>query len=172
MASKEGTNVKDLQQLARECLAELESIGISCGRISRWTVNTRAKTRWGMCKKLSDGTFEIEIAAVLLRDEVSDLAAKNTVIHELLHTVPGCSDHGSRWKALATAVNEKLPGYAIRRTTSFAEKGLTGEQKKPVYRYILRCSQCGRQILRQKRSAVVEHPERYRCSCGGRLILL
>lgn len=162
--------MKDLRSLVSQCQAELASIGIICGKVSRWSVNTRARTRWGMCKKLPDGTFEIEISVMLLQDAVSDRAAKETVIHELLHTVPGCNGHTGKWKLLAAQVNQKLPMYQIKRTTSAAEKGLQSPLKPQSYRYLLRCTGCGKNIQRQKKSAVVEHPERYRCACGGKLI--
>lgn len=162
--------MKDLYKLAAQCQAELSAVGIPYGRVSRWTVNTRARTRWGMCKKLPNGTFEIEIAAALLQDSVSDPAAKSTIIHELLHTVPGCTDHTGKWKVLAETVNRRLPMYQIKRTTSAQEKGLQTVRETPVYRYLLKCSGCGKEIRRQKKSAVIEYPERYRCTCGGKLI--
>ena len=31
------------------------------------------------------------------------------------------------------------------------------------------CARCGRRIPRMKRSPLVDHPERYRCACGGTL---
>lgn len=162
--------MKNLQALAAQCRTELASIGIFCGKVNRWTVNTRAKTRWGLCRKLPDGSFEIEISAMLLQDSVSDRAAKETIIHELLHTVAGCNGHTGKWKLLAALVNQKLPMYQIKRTTSAEEKGMQNVRKTQSYRYLLRCSSCGKNIQRQKKSAVVEHPERYRCTCGGRLI--
>lgn len=36
-------------------------------------------------------------------------------------------------------------------------------------KYLVVCQSCGRQLPRMKRSPLVEHPERYRCSCGGAL---
>ena len=70
--------MKNLQALAAQCRTELASIGIFCGKVNRWTVNTRAKTRWGLCKKLTDGSFEIEISVMLLQDSVSARAAKES----------------------------------------------------------------------------------------------
>ena len=32
-----------------------------------------------------------------------------------------------------------------------------------------KCLRCGSEIGRQRMSAAVEHPEHYRCKCGGRL---
>ena len=161
--------MKDLQKIAAECQADLASIGIPYGRVKLWIINCRAKARWGLCKKRQDGSYEIEIAEALLQDDVDDIAAKDTIIHELLHTCPGCLKHTGRWKQYADKVNRMLPQYNIKRTTSAAEKGVTVRRKEPTYRYILKCTDCAREIKRQKKSAVIEHPEHYRCTGGRRL---
>ena len=82
--------MKDLEMLASECEADLSSINIQPGEVNQWLINTRAKNRWGQCKRCLPGIFDISISARLLQDSVSDQAAKNTIMHELLHTVKGC----------------------------------------------------------------------------------
>ena len=161
--------MKDLKKLAQQCIQELGAVGICCGNVKQLAVNYRAKKRWGVCKKQSDGSFIIEIAEVLLQDHVSDIAVKNTLIHELLHTCPGCFSHTGKWKQYADHVNRMLPQYTIKRVTAAEEKGVTLRKKEPVYRYILVCSSCNQYYKRQRISPVIEHPERYRCSCGGKL---
>lgn len=161
--------MKDLLKLAAECKTELGSIGIRCGTVRNWSVNTRAKKQWGSCKTVSPGVFDISIAAALLDDQMDDRAAKDTIMHELLHTVPGCSGHRGKWRVLAETVNERL-GYQIKRTASPAEKGVPEVKKTPNARYILRCSGCGAAFCRERMSSAVKHPGRYRCGlCGGRL---
>lgn len=162
--------MKDLLKLADQCRNDLLSVGIRCGNVRSLSVNSRAKARWGLCKRIARNTFEIQIAESLLQDHVTDQAAKDTIAHELLHTVPGCLSHTGKWKQLADRVNRLLPQYQIKVKSSFEEKGL--EDNRPVRecRYILKCQKCGREIHRQKKSMVVEHPEHYRCTCGGRLV--
>lgn len=84
--------MKDLNKLASECEQDLLSIGIQPGKVNRWIINTRAKCRWGLCKTVQTGLFDISIAARLLQDDIDDQAAKNTILHELLHTVKGAKD--------------------------------------------------------------------------------
>lgn len=161
--------MKDLKKLTMECRSELESIGIKCGTVRNITVNTRAKKRWGCCTTVSKGVFDISISEKLLQDDVDDKAAKDTIIHELLHTVKGCKGHKGKWVMLAKTVNERL-GYDIKRTTSGKEKGIEEEAPPMKIKYILICENCGAEIRRQKASSVVMHPERYRCAkCRGRL---
>ena len=162
--------MKDIRKLASQCMADLVSIDIPYGRVRTWVVNCRAKARWGLCKKRPDGCYEIEIAESLLHDDVDDVAVKNTIIHELLHTCPGSFKHTGKWKKYADKVNRLLPQYSIKRTTSAEEKGVAVIRKEPVYRYALKCVSCGKEIRRQKKTSVIEHPEHYRCTCGGKLM--
>lgn len=119
--------MKDLERLAARCEAELEAIGIRCGTVRSWSVNTRAKKRWGRCRQISPGVFDIDISERLLGDEVEDTAAKETIIHELLHTVEGCLGHKGKWKLLAQMVGRAYPQYHIKRTSSCEEKGISRE---------------------------------------------
>lgn len=162
--------MKDLMKLVGECQSDLLSIHIRTGKVRNWSVNTRAKARWGYCVKVAKDLFDIQIAAALLQDEVDDQAVKNTIAHELLHTIPGCFKHTGKWKHYATSVNYLLPQYNIKTRSTYEEKGLEDTRPEPKYHYVLKCLKCGNEIKRQKKSAAVEHPEHYRCKCGGRLI--
>ena len=37
--------MKDLMKLAKECMSELDAIGVKYGNVVEWKVNTRAKSR-------------------------------------------------------------------------------------------------------------------------------
>jgi len=161
--------MKDLMKLVGESQRDLASLNIRTGNVRNWSVNTRAKARWGYCVKVSKGLFDIQIAAALLQDDVDDQAVKDTIVHELLHTIPGCFKHTGKWKQYANTINRLLPQYKIKRGSSYEEKGLEYLRPKPQCRYILKCLRCGSEIGRQRMSAAVEHPEHYRCKCGGRL---
>lgn len=161
--------MKDLMKLVGESQRDLASLNIHTGNVRNWSVNTRAKARWGYCVKVSKGLFDIQIAAALLQDDVDDQAVKDTIVHELLHTIPGCFKHTGKWKQYANTINRLLPQYKIKRGSSYEEKGLEDLRPKPQCRYILKCLRCGSEIGRQRMSAAVERPEHYRCKCGGRL---
>ncbi len=165
--------MKELNKYVEECQRDLNSLGIPYGKVRRWEINTRAKSRWGLCKCLKGGEFVISIAQILLEDSVDEQALKDTIVHELLHTVPGCLDHKGKWKLYAELVNRKLPQYSIKRTASREEKGITVKRPEPVYRYVIQCSSCGAEFPRERESNLVKHPEKYRCGkCHGRLVRL
>lgn len=106
--------MKDLMSLVAICKADLDSLGIKYGRVNNWTVNTRAKCRLGQCRKIAGNLFDISISAMLLADDVDDKVTLNTIMHELLHTVPSCFTHKGKWKVYAEYINKKLPKYNIK----------------------------------------------------------
>ena len=69
-------------------------------------------------------------------------------------------------KAYAQKVGQAL-GVDIRRTALVEESWVP--LRREEVKYLLRCQSCGRVIPRRRRSKAVEHPERYRCACGGKL---
>ena len=126
-------------------------------------LNHRARTRFGCCIRRS-GTYIIELSAQLAQ-EGSQEAVLQVLSHEVLHTCYGCSNHGVRWKSYAQRMNAAY-GCHISRTDSYDSLGI--QDDRPV-RYYIVCEKCARSIPRMKRSPLVDHPERYRCACGGRL---
>ena len=126
-------------------------------------LNRRARTRFGCCVR-RDGQYTIELSA-RLAEQGTEEAVFQVLAHEVLHTCYGCSNHGARWRGYAQRMNSAY-GLHIRRTDSF--QGLGIEDARPV-RYWVVCARCGRRIPRMKRSPLVDHPERYRCPCGGAL---
>lgn len=157
--------MKDLEKLGKECMTELDALRIPYNKHIVWAVNTRAVRKWGSCKK-QDDRFRIEVVAALLQDKVSDTAAKNTIIHELLHTCPNCMTHGTSWQVMANRVNAAYPKYTIKRTTSYTEKGVVEDTSR--YKYVCRCNRCGNTFYRARASAFTQNPNQYECrKCGA-----
>ena len=157
----------DLKKYAAECMAELDRLRIPYAKRVRFSVNDRAVMRLGQCRKRGDD-YVIEISAALLDERVDvKRGLKCTLHHELLHTCYGCMKHTGRWKLYADRVNAAY-GYDIRRVAE-QKDGVLPEDLKPKAKYLIRCERCGAEYPRQKMTAVVRHPEHYRCRCGGRL---
>lgn len=170
--------MRDLNKIARECMEELDSIGIPFSIVLEWTINTRAKKRWGQCRKIN-GYYFININEDLLREDSSLAGLKNTIIHELLHTCPGCMAHNAMWNKWASKVHREL-GYDIKRTSSAEEKGLSEElrerrateEKERIARkikYKATCNGCGSTGYYQRWTKFLANPGNYRCGrCGGK----
>lgn len=163
--------MKNLMELAYECMAELDAIGIEYAEIIDWQVNTRAKKRWGLCRHCPDGTYIISISSRLLADNVSSDGAKNTIIHELLHSCRDGRGHGEGWKRLADRVNRAY-GYNIKRCSSAEEKGVEPIENTPKeikHKFI--CKDCGKVYCRTRESKFTKNWQRYRCGvCHGEFI--
>jgi predicted SprT family Zn-dependent metalloprotease len=160
--------MKNLYALFETCKNELRAINVNFCENTSIEVNNRAKKRWGMCTKNAPGNYSIQISYRLMGDEVEDKSTKTTIIHELLHTIPGGNGHTGEWKRQADRVNRAY-GYNISRTTSAAEKGIEELPINRNYKYKIRCSKCGYTWLRTRATAVTAHPEHYHCHCGGEL---
>lgn len=163
--------MKDLNAYANICLNELHRLGIYPNHISAFSINTRAKHRWGQCKRVN-GIYSISISASLLEDDAPEKALKDTLFHELLHAVDGCFNHGEKWQKLAEKVN-KAYGYDIKRCTSQEEKGVQLCADSD-YHYIITCKKCNTTWRYMRNSKVVKacRTNTARCSCGGKNFLV
>ncbi len=126
-------------------------------------LNHRARNRFGCCIRQGN-RYTIELSAQLAAEGTAE-SILQVLAHEILHTCQGCSNHGNRWKSYAARMN-RLYGYHIRRTDDFVSLGLMDH--RPI-RYWVVCAQCGQRLPRMKRSPLIDHPEHYRCRCGGPL---
>lgn len=165
--------MRNLNAIAHECESDIVALGISIGKIDNYTINTRAKSRLGQCVKKSCGRFDINISAVLLREDIPIDELKSTLYHEILHTCYGCFNHGARWQELAHKASAAY-GVEVSRTASKTEKSaqiLTEERVakrgQPKYRY--QCVDCGCVIERYRESNFTRYPNNYCCaSCHGK----
>lgn len=151
--------MKDLQKLAKECMSELDAIGVEYGNVIEFKINTRAKSRWGQCRRIIGNTYSINITNELLRDDLSDRPCKETIFHELIHTCKGCMNHGYEWQRIADLVNDCY-GYNIKRATSSEEKGV---EMVKVYKYCFKCTNCGSVVKRNRASDFTRNYKRYGC---------
>lgn len=183
-----------LNRLYLECISELNSIGIKLEEAGKIDIALAKRTtkRYGACKQEEpDKNFKVvekrgyrrivryekfkvhhvEISKWVM--QLDDKIIKNTIIHELIHCIPFCNNHGENFKKYAKYINEKL-GYDIKRVgdpkVDFLKSNVPYEEKKEEYKYKIICKECGQEILRKRfnRKLIT----RYRCGkCGGRLQL-
>ena len=161
--------MKNFIFLREQCISEITCLGIELGKIASWSVNRRAKTRWGLCRLKRDGSYEIEIAESLLADDrISEKACKETIIHELLHTCKGCMRHTGRWKQYAELMNRAY-GYNIKRVTEGYEKGIENyKASEMAIKYVFTCGGCGATIYRKRDSKFTRNYRHYGCAkCGA-----
>lgn len=157
--------MRNLDEIMADCIVELQELGVPIAPPAAWSVNTRAR-RWGQCcYNSATGDFTINIAETLLLEDNDINGLLSTVYHELIHTCPGCFNHGNEWKRWALFVSQHT-GIRVERLASAEEKGVKTDwrpQKSHEKRYAVQCTGCGRVYRREKLCEVVRHPENYRC---------
>ena len=160
--------MRDLISYARQCENMLDRLKIKYAQNITYTVNARATSRLGLCKKQND-RYTVEISSLLLDEHTAELALIETILHEQLHTCYGCMKHTGRWKQLAEKVNTAY-GLNVKRAAD--EESIPGDLL-PKPKYVIKCKGCGAELHRRKLSPLVKNPSRYRCGkCGGKLYLI
>lgn len=186
-----------LDILYKQCLDELASIGIDMtdynliGEIDI-SISKRKTKRYGCCKQESPdekykmtkrkglrrtikyekfNKHHIEISNWVMK--LNDDVIKNTIIHELIHCIPFCNNHGKEFKKYANYINTKL-GYNITtkgNVKSDYEKSHMEYVENNDYKYKIICQNCGQIIYRKRFNSNLI--KRYRCGkCKGKLKLL
>lgn len=186
-----------LEILYQQCLEQLQSIGIDMqnedivGKIDI-KLTTRASKRYGCCKQENPDkryktvakkgyhkiikyekyqNHHIEISSWVMK--LNDDIIKNTIMHELIHCIPFCNNHGKEFKKYANYINQKL-GYHITTKGNIQEdyKVSKLEYKEDVnYKYKIECQSCGQIIYRKRFNSNLI--KRYRCGkCKGKLKLV
>ena len=108
-----------INRMLQECIALLKELGVPISEsICPEVTLSGSLSNFGRCcpkgslKKYTEYDYYIEVAGAHITD--SEKSVRNTIIHELLHTVPGGLCHTGEWKKWATFVSEKTE-YTIRR---------------------------------------------------------
>lgn len=164
--------MRNLTELMVNCMRELDSINIHYSKnISSITVNNRLSRALGRCMR-NGGTFRIEIAGKTAADTTDIGFLKNVIVHELIHTITGCFNHGYKFQYYANEVNQKL-GYHV--TTSSSAEDMEAAGITPIgyqtAKYALVCKKCGKTVAyRQRWCDLTANPGNYRHGgCGGDL---
>ena len=178
-----------LEKIFKECVTELDRIGISFeGKEISIRISKRNNKRYGCSKaevpderykKITRKGFRYiikyenykkytkEISRWVM--ELDERIIKNTIIHELIHCLPYCNNHGSEFKKYADIINIKL-GYNITRVGNKKEdfeKSNLEYIEKEEYKYKIECEKCGKIFYRKRLQK--NFTKKYRCSnCFGK----
>lgn len=186
-----------LEKLLDDCIKELESIKFKIrnnpevGEIDI-KISKKATKRYGCCKQEKpdkryyhtiNGKYgesivydrfkvhHIEISKWVM--QLDEKIIKNTIIHEILHCLPACNNHGVLFRQYADYINEKLNYNITRlgnREEDFKYSNIEYKEKEINYKYKICCKKCGKVFYRQRMKKNLI--KKYCCSlCGGRLEL-
>lgn len=181
-----------LKRIYQQCIEELRTIGIDIlnsteiGNIDIY-IAKRNNKRYGCCKQeepdkntkyiekigrkriIRYARFKkhhIEISPWLM--ELDESIIKNTVIHEIIHCLPNCNNHGEHFKKYAKYINQNL-GYNISRVGNKKEdyqKSNIEYKEKEQFNYHIQCTNCGQSFYRKRLNR--NFTRKYRCGkCGS-----
>lgn len=145
---------------------DMLSRGIKVGRICNVKFD-KSTHNFGTCLRVMKGVYEITITDLGLHGDVI-----STIVHELIHTVDGCYDHGSKFQSIAKKLS-KIYNLDLSTKASKKEMDMTREYRISKAKYVVKCSNpsCPCIILRYRAVGVVKHPERYHCgTCGSKMV--
>ena len=100
--------------------------------------------------------------------ELEDSIIKNTIMHELIHCMPYCNNHGTEFKKYANLINKNY-GYDISRVGNKKkdfEKSNVEFKETEKYNYKIICKGCKQEFYRQRLNK--NFTRKYRCAkCGS-----
>lgn len=126
--------MKNLEKLYQNCCEMCGNLSIPYAKDTPISWNGRITKKWGYSRKHSDGTFSISISSALRESDIPDNALISVILHELLHTCPGCFDHGKQWKKYGKMIKDAY-GIKIRTTSDAYDMGIP-------QRYYIKCRRC------------------------------
>lgn len=94
----------------------------------------------------------------------------NTIMHEVIHSLPGCMNHGAKWKTAANKVNRYYNFPTITRCAEVGKKEEFSDYANATYKYIVECKGCGSKFrfMRKSKTVAACQNGRATCSCGSR----
>lgn len=126
---------------------------------------TNAKGYWCNIKKDYPG-YRIHISRnfeLIPDDSLAKERLYSSLTHELIHTIPGCMNHGEKFKRICSLLNKINPTLKLQVTTSFLDYGIIEKRKSP--KYVCKCNYCGKEYLYWRKPNY--NMERYLCGkCG------
>jgi len=163
--------LSNLEQMMYTCKQQLVSLGFSelNSKLYNLEINPRFRKKLGQCCYNRKSMFyTIKISKNFM--QVCPEYVKNTMMHELIHSVNGCMNHGPNFQYLASLVNRKF-GYNVKTHSDVPEYSKYLNETKH-YRYKLMCNTCGKEWLYEKAGkfvrGVLKNPNYCKCPhCRG-----
>lgn len=108
-------------------------------------INPRLFKALGRCSKIGNKRYCIDINKRHFEMD-SEHECMDTMMHELIHSISGCMNHGPKFQAIARRVNFNYPEFTIgthSTETSYVKNVYRKEKRKEVKKYMVKCTTCG-----------------------------
>lgn len=156
-------NKEQVEKMVHAYRHDMLTRGIKAGKVEG-VYFTESSRKFGFCRKTANGGFQIWITDLAMHGDI-----KSTIVHELIHTVEGCFNHGKEFQSLARWLSS-VYDIELGTRASKNEMALSEEYRISKAKYVIRCKKCGQTILRERATRLVKLPMTYSCGCGGELV--
>jgi len=132
-------------------------------------INNKRAHALGRCGNRGGTHYTITINGYHLR--LSPAAeVHNTIMHEVIHSLPGCMNHGEKWKYAAQRVNRFYDFPTISRCANVMQKEEFNDYVNATFKYIVECQGCHQKFRFMRKSKTVKACEdgRAACACGSK----
>ena len=154
---------EQIREMVYDYRHDMLTRGIKAGKVEG-IYFTESSRKFGFCRKTANGGFQIWITDLAMHGDI-----KSTIVHELIHTVEGCFNHGKEFQSIANWLS-RVYGIELGTRASKNEMALSEEYRIAKAKYVIKCKKCGQIILRQRATRLVKLPMTYSCGCGGDLV--
>ena len=132
-------------------------------------INHKRAKALGRCTKIGRTN---KYTITINKNHLEFSAAKevhNTIMHEVIHSVHGCMNHGPKWQKIAHEVNNTYEFTPITRVANISTPEYE-EYSKNQYKYVIECSKCHSKWRYMRKTRTVQACQRgsASCSCGGK----
>jgi DNA-directed RNA polymerase subunit RPC12/RpoP len=153
--------IKDVYQEARQIVKEC------CPDFTDPIITfkpSKARSYWAYVEKKGSNYFWIRVSDVFA--EITDCSVRKeklleTIIHELVHTIPKCMNHKTYWKANCSKVRIKYPRFKLDVTDDMSGFGIS--EKVRDDKYIITCQHCGHKWNYKRKPKWINRADMCRC---------
>lgn len=148
-----------LKNVIENTISKMKGIGINvCPNIA--FKESGGITRAGYCtRKKRNGVYVEEFTISINRYIINEKDELSTVIHELIHTVPGCFNHGELWKKYAKQCSLHFEvNVTVREEFELSKEAVGGNvivcditYYNPLTMNIAACPSCGKRLCISKK---------------------
>lgn len=99
----------EMNEMLKEAVARFKQLGYKVGKVVELDVSRRYSRAWAKCIWNSpryDKSFTIMVSDRLFR--ANKESVRDIIHHEVIHTIPGCFNHGRMFKNAAGHCNKKF----------------------------------------------------------------
>ena len=165
--------------LIKQCIAKLNALNLPISNDILFKTNT-GFSKYGFCKKTPKGETAFVIAINKWFED--DLGLEETIMHELVHTIDGCYNHGAKFHKYAEMINQEynlniavIGNYKLNER-AYKNKGskrkvFETKDYNPKTMVLMYCPGCNRQFA--IKNTAIKFNSRWVCKkCNKRLLYI